>query len=232
MLLGRKPIGTIAYMGGVPAVLEEFCWSWAQMVEFNAEYLEDDRHYVHYDRVKFSDHGPARNALVDRMLGDWILMMDTDHQFEPDIARRMLRYATEGNLDVLSGLYRFKMFPHSPVAFATNPENKTLQGIAKWDERSELLEIEATGGGCLWIRRTVLDKIRQETKQQPFDRIDGNSEDHSFFKRLKQVGSKAYLAPRIESEHLVVRPVVAADQDLDDDLLSDSFPVGGLSHAI
>ena len=101
MLLGRKAIGTVAYMGGLPAVLEAFTWSWGQMIQYNQEVFCEGSEYIHYERTTISDHAPARNNLVTKFVGDWLIQMDTDHQFEPDIVARMVKLANLHELDVL-----------------------------------------------------------------------------------------------------------------------------------
>ena len=39
MLIQSKTIGTVAYLGGLANVFEEFCWCWGQLIQFNNEYL-------------------------------------------------------------------------------------------------------------------------------------------------------------------------------------------------
>lgn len=208
MLLGNKSIGTVAYMGGLPAILESFCWAWGQMVAFNAEWVGEGT-YVHYERSTYSDHAPARNALATRFLGDWLIQLDTDHVFEPDIVQRLVYTADKLGIDVLSGIYQMKSPPHLPVIYQwVGPEDSPgLQPMAMWDEKLKVVEIGSAGGGCLFVRRSVFDQITSELKEEPFDRIHPFSEDHSFFIRLKKLGIKAYAALNIECNHLKVTSI-------------------------
>jgi len=228
MIMGRKPVGTVCYLGGVPALLEKFVWSWGQMIQYNAEIFCNNAQYVHYDRVTFSDHAPARNALAKRFQGDWICYLDTDHQFEPDVIARLYRLMIEHDLDVVTGLYRFKSPPYSPIAYQFNPEGGGgLQPLAHWPDNLELLEVASAGAGCLMIQRRVLNKIKLELQEEPFDRIGTFSEDHSFFKRLHKLAIKAYLAPHVEAQHLTVVAVDKTEEDytfsLSDPFLMDGF---------
>ena len=91
----NKFIGTVAYLGGVPSVLEEFCWSWSQMVQYNTEYLCQPGELIFYDRARASYHAFARNTLASRMRGDWIVMLDTDHLFEVRQYEMVQRVLTE-----------------------------------------------------------------------------------------------------------------------------------------
>ena len=224
-LIGRKPIGTVSYMGGVPAVLEEFCWSWSQLVQFNCEQIESPQSFIHYDRAKYSDHAPARNSLVRNMQGDWLLQLDTDHQFEPDLLARILRLYRETGARVISGLYRFKKPPYAPVAFG----GETGTPVLEWASGLELFEITGAGAGCLFAERSVFDEIRAKCKCEPFDRMPSTSEDHSFFRRCKECGIKTYLAPNIEFDHLIVSAVTSKlyDGEL---LTSQRSEVGGFSN--
>ena len=105
MLLGRKVIGTVAFMGGVPAVLTDFARSWGKMIQYTMEFGCDANETIYLDDAPVSFHSWARNSLVDRMLGDWLFMMDTDHAFEPDLLVRMLHRMNEFKMDVLVGVY-------------------------------------------------------------------------------------------------------------------------------
>jgi len=212
MILGNKFIGTIAYLGGLPAVLERFCWSWGQLIQYNTEYLCAPGQYVHYDRTTVSFHSFARNSLVDRMHGDWLLMLDTDHSPEPDLAVRMLSVMNKNNIDVLSALYLHKTPPHSPVLYQM--EGEEIKPIGDWDKSVTAFQIGSAGGGALMIRRKVFDRIRLELKDGPFDIEFPYGEDHSFFRRLRKLGIISYAAPRIESPHLMIRPVTY-DEDFE-----------------
>lgn len=219
----------MAYMGGLPALLESFCWSWGQMIAFNAEWVEPGR-YIHYERSSYSDHAPARNALVTRFLGDWLVQMDTDHVFEPDILARLVMTADKYGLDVLSGLYQMKQPPHVPVLYQwVGPESSPgLQPMATWDRSLKVIEIGSAGGGCLFVRRQVFDQIADELKEKPFDRIHPYSEDHSFFVRLKRLGITPYAALNIQCHHLKIAPVTLSDLPQNGDLqTSELFPVKG-----
>lgn len=209
MLYKRRVLGTVAYLGGVPAVLEPFCWAWGEIIAFNAQYIDTNDMYVHYDRAKESVHDAARNGLVRRMLGDWLLMFDADHAPEPDIVKRMLLVADRDSLDVLSALYQYKQEPHAPVAFLDTPNGR--QQILDWEDGARAIQVHSAGAGSLFVRRRVFERIVAELKQEPFDRLGPWGEDHSFFWRLRQLGILMWLAPNVNSQHLQVRPVTMAD---------------------
>lgn len=226
----RTVIGTIAYMGGVPAVLEEFCWAWSQMVQYNADYACGPKEQILYLRTKVSDHAFARSVLAASFQGDWLLMLDTDHQFEPDLAARLLREFEANDLDVLTGFYTYRQPPYAPVLFVKNPYG-VLQNLGAWDkpegDRPYLTPIDAAGGGCLLVRRRVFERIATELHEQPFAHRGAFSEDHSFFDRCRELGIQAYCCPSIESPHLTVRTVTLADYDTTDLPISERIPLTG-----
>lgn len=230
MIFGRKPIGTVAYLGGLPCVLQTFAWCWGQMVQHNQELLCNADSYVHLARSTFSDHGPARNSLVSSFLGDWLIQFDTDHEFEPDITRRLVDLANEMQIDVLSAVYQFKSLPYLPVLYQwiQLPDGKQgLQPMATWPRDARALQIGSAGGGCLFVRRKVFDRIVSELKEQPFDRRDGFSEDHSFFLRCRLLEIKCYAAMQVHSNHLRIAPVTLSDLDGIELPTSELFSVEG-----
>lgn len=213
MLIGKKTIGTIAYMGGVMALPEPFVWSWTQMIQYNSEFLENEQERIHYNRATVSYHSFARNSLVDSMQGDWLLMLDTDHQFEPDIALRMLNKMNTYNIDVLAAPYLYKSSPHPPVLYGYDTKKKEKYIIADWDKENnpEIMPIYGAGAGCLMVRKKVFDEIKVKTEQGPFEiyfsKKDKSplSEDHSFFERLHDLGIQPYVTLDLESPHLIYK---------------------------
>lgn len=223
-VLGRKTIGSVAYMGGIPAVLESFCWAWGQMCAYNAEVFCESDECIHLMKATVSDHAPARNQLAATFLGDWLIQFDTDHSFDPDIVARLVRTANTYGVDVLSGLYQLKGSPYSPVAWVND-----RQPIALLPEPvPTLITINSAGGGCLFVRRSVFDRLAERFPGVgAFDRIGIQSEDHSFFQRCQEASIPCYLAPLIHSAHLRVHPVMMTDLN-PEGMLIEQQSVGAL----
>lgn len=203
MIHSRHIVGTVGYMGGLAAVLEKFCWAWGQMIQFNTEFLCRPGELVHYVKSTVSFHAFARNSIVEQMKGEWLLMLDTDHEFEPDIAARMVNAMNKYDLKVLSATYCHRAGPHSPVLYHWAEDN-TLAPIGDWDPTATALQVGSAGGGTLMVKREVFETIRDQLRESPFEIIPPFGEDHSFFKRLKTLGIPAYALPSIESPHLDV----------------------------
>jgi len=189
-------------MGGIMSLPEPFTWSWGQMIAFNSEALCGEDEHVHYEHTKLSLHDYARADMLSRMRGDWMLMLDTDHAFEPDLAARMVRTMMQYDVDILTGIYSYKAKPHFPVLYMFNHDTQKHEIIADWDRSLDILQVDSAGGGCLLVKRKVFEQITRELKESPFDRYPGKGEDHSFFTRCRKLGIKAYCAPKIELQHL------------------------------
>ena len=225
MLLGKKIIGTISYMGGVPTVPEPFLHSWSQMIEYNADYLCETNERINYDNALISFHAAARNNLVDTMKGEWLLMLDTDHQFEPDLAARMLFCMNQYDIDVLTGIYTHKTPPHVPVIYKY--EKNGFAPLVILEKNVRILEIDSAGAGCLMVRKSVFDRIR-EKGESPFDITHPYGEDHSFFLRLRKLKIKSYCNPHIECHHLAWKGTNIADIVLEDLQLKKRMDVKGM----
>lgn len=232
MLYGNQPVGTVAYLGGLQAVLEPFCWAWGQMVQLNAEFMCDPGRYVHYDKATVSLHSFARNSLVERFLGDWLLQLDTDHAFEPDLAVRLvslLEQHRDVGVGVISGVYCHRAGPRSPVIYEWNASGTGLLPIGDWDEHARLLQVGSAGAGALLVRRWVYDRIRDELCEDPFTVRHPLGEDHSFFQRCRDLEVPVYAAMQVESPHLDVRPFGLNDFDRDILPISERREVGGFA---
>lgn len=216
-------------MGGIPAVYEDFCHAWGQLIQFTCEECRSDE-YVHFFRTKASLHDVARNDLVNNMLGDWLLMLDTDHAPEPDLVLRMVDRLETYKLDVLTGIYQFKGPPYSPVLYLKDGEG--YRPVGSWrpqEEGSEgLFQVDAAGGGCLMVRRKVFDRIKKELNEEPFDRLHPFGEDMSFFKRLERLDIKCYCDAKIECFHLQTRGITLEDYTREEVVVGPERSMGAL----
>lgn len=217
----------MAYLGGIFAIHEPFVHSWGNLIQYNNEYVIEPGQMIHYDRSTISYHAFARNSLVERMFGDFILFLDQDHQYEPDLLARMLHRLEKYKIDVLTGLYLYRQKPHAPLLYKWNGTNG-YEIIGKWDQSLKIFEVQSSGGGCLLVRKSVFDRIKNELGEQPFDIEHPYSEDHSFFNRLRKLGIKAYCDPRIECHHLMVKPLkFGEDYKPEDQQFAEPYSIEG-----
>ena len=213
----RKIIGTVGYMGGIPTLCEPFAWSWGNMIQYNTEYLCAPGERMHYVRSTISYHAAARNGIVKEARGDFLLMLDTDHSFDPDIVARMWHRMEKYNLDVLSAFYLHRAPPHVPVIYKFSEDGKSFENIGDWDRTpgKTFIKVAGAGAGCLMVRRSVFKRIEQELKEEPFDIIHPFGEDLSFFMRLKKLGIDVFCDYTIECHHLSYAPLSLEDYNID-----------------
>lgn len=203
-LIGRKTIGTVGYLGGIASLPEPFTKAWGDMIQYNYEYLFQPTERILYTRATVSYHSFARDSLIDQMQGEWILMLDTDILFEPDIVAQMLHKMEINNIDVLIGIYPYKGKIHAPVLYGYNPKTENRFVIGDWDKRFDIIQCDGGGAGCLMIRKNVVDKIKA-TGESLFSIIEPFSEDNSFFLRLRRLKIPVFFSPNIKLKHLTFK---------------------------
>lgn len=212
MLLGRRCIGTIAFFSGLEFGYTRFNRSWGQMIQYNCERVCQASEYIDQGFSAVNQPQIARNELVRNMRGDWLLQLDSDHSFDPDLVERLLHRMEQHGVDVVSGLYHGRFHPHKPVAYAKGEDGAVCQ-ITEWP--NEPFQIASAGAGCLMVKRSVFDRIKDELDEEPFDLRAPMSEDHSFFARLDQLGIPAILDPRIQIAHFAIKGIRSDDYDRD-----------------
>lgn len=134
---------------------------------------------------------------------DWVFWLDSDMVFSPDILAKMLKEAEEKNLDFLSGLYFRRVQPYTPVVFDHLEVNE--DGDCEWSNMDDipdgLFEVAGCGFGCVLIRTSVLNDVREKYADM-FMPIAHMGEDLSFCWRARQCGHKIWMDPDIELGHV------------------------------
>lgn len=214
----KLPMGTVALMSGLPANLWTFTWSMIEFVQFNCAHVEGPYGFINYQQSRHSLHHAARNEFAETFIGDWLLMLDTDHEFEPDLLARLLNAMRRHQVDVASGLYLKKEWPHRPTVWKWTGEKYAEPSSIPLDEA---IEIDAAGAGCLLINRTVFERIK-EMNELPFSTHEfagTTGEDFAFFKRCHMLGIHCALFPWIECHHSKVRKLSVEKDYHPDELL-------------
>lgn len=218
MLFESKVLGTVGYLGGLMAVPEPFTWCWGNMIAFNAEQFTQE---IKYTRSKVSFHAHARNSLAKVAEGEFLLQLDTDIEFEPDILVRMVDRMMRHNIDVLTGVYVTKHPPHHPVLY--HHDGKKFRNIGDWS--SDIVQVDGAGGGVLCVRNRVFKRIENELGDGPFSIIPPYGEDLSFFERLRELDIKSFCDTRIQVGHLGLREYNL--DDFDTSVLAEKVKVHG-----
>lgn len=112
----------------------------------------------------------SANQIAEGFLGDWVLMLDTDHVFKSDAFFEMVTTFEDNKLDILTGFAQKRQPPYSPLIVKTDFDPlKNFEPIIPGPiEKNMLVPIDAAGLACLMINRRVFEKIKC-MDEKPFD---------------------------------------------------------------
>lgn len=169
----------------------------------------------HFPVVSGANIVNARNLVVRTFLdahnAEWLLFVDADHQFPPDLADRLVEAADPKTAPIVGGLYYGIWHGSgSPVQFpqiyywADDPPGVLR---AEFVPDDQLIQVGATGTGCLLIHRSVLEAMRgKHPEPWPWFQetaINGQpvGEDITFCMRAGALGFPIHVHTGIEAGH-------------------------------
>jgi len=175
-------------------------------------------------------HG--RNKLIERFLADtkadWMLTIDADMGFAPDLLDNLLLVADEEQRPMVGALcFRQKWDPSVPADLGARRwrieptlfkygrvDSTQEEGFAPILDypRNELIQVDATGAACLLIHRGLLERIKKEIGPVWFEPLkhpsaapEGKprwfSEDLSFCARVAAVGDQIHVDTGVQTTH-------------------------------
>jgi len=165
-----------------------FCASLTQMLLW--EHSHQDRIVAVYGVPCGPEIGKGRNEIIWSFLdsgADWLLLVDSDECFAPDLADRLLEVADAQTRPFVSGLY-FSGFPGGyvyPEAYMDDERHGQLC-ISEWEDGA-VVEVDAVGAGCLLLHRTVLLRM-YEHFQCWFAPEGASDDDFGFSRRARELG--------------------------------------------
>lgn len=126
---------------------------------------------VHFMRGLSCMLHDSANQIAEGFLGDWVLMLDTDHVFRADAFYEMVNTFEDNDLDILTGFAQKRQPPYLPLIMRTNfdPLQEFKPIIPGPIEKNQLMPIDAAGLACTMIRRRVFERIAKELGEKPFD---------------------------------------------------------------
>lgn len=213
-----KAVGTIG-RAWADTISTKFSDSLSQMLVYEQSKLPRGQ-YIHYTKGTVSWHELMRNQMVNTMQGDWLLMLDTDHIFAPDMLERLRRIAKKYKSPVVSAIYQYKFPPHAPVInmWEEGGNGLGVRPILNWDrDKTDVLRVGCCGAGALYVEKWVYEAIAKEFHVAPFTIIPGLSEDYSFCYRCKKLDIPVLVATKVEAHHMV--PNVLSIRDYDGKML-------------
>lgn len=165
----------------------------------------------------------GRNMLVQNFLdhtaAEWMLMVDDDMGFDPDIIERFLQVADPDHTPIVGGLAfsqmligqgpafagRFRVQP-TIYEFAENTDEEVgFQAVNNYPADT-LIPCAGSGAACLFMHRTALQRIRESYGDVWFDRVTHPtgtkfSEDLSFCVRVAGAGIQFHVHSGIKTSH-------------------------------
>jgi hypothetical protein len=180
--------------------------------------------FIHMDRPSFTylhaDNGGAaalRNDLVKKAFevgATHLMMCDTDQVYHPKTVTSLLSH----KLPVVAALVHRRYPPFDSLMLKkveTNDEYDRYDSIDDWEE-GELVEVDATGGGCTMFDMSVFKKL-----PYPWYRDDKApagappiGEDIALFQDLKAIGYRIFVDTSVPAGHLTTLIVNTATNKL------------------
>jgi GT2 family glycosyltransferase len=156
----------------------------------------------------------GRNLLTGQFLGrdqEWLMMVDTDIVFSRDAVSRLLASADPVERPIMSGLYHiFEKGKKVPAVYANVSDDPGGIDLVPYDAPDEdiVARAFATGAGFLLVHRSVFEKIKAMSEDQPswFREIvvDGRDfgEDISFCLRANVAGFPIHVNTGVRVGHI------------------------------
>lgn len=148
----------------------------------------------------------ARNELARQAIkseADWVLWLDSDMVFEPDLLKKMLKVCEENDIDFLTGLCFRRKPPYTPTLF--DRLDKMEHG-ASYTTIMSVPEGRFKVGGCgfagVLMSTDVLLSVAAKFGGRMFDPLEGFGEDVSFCWRARQCGYEIWCDSDIELGHI------------------------------
>jgi hypothetical protein len=200
-------------MGGVSHVPTPFAQSLEALRTYTERHVCRPNEEVLTNWSGVSYHAAARNALARDTLGQFTCFLDTDQTFKPTILGDLWRMMQRQEWDVATGVYFQKGAPHMPLMYRKRDDDEGSFEMISGFPKDRPFIIAGAGAGCLLVRNTVFDTIREQMGEGPFDIIPPYSEDLSFCRRLDQLGIELWCDPFVRTNHLRAAEVTEDDHE-------------------
>lgn len=166
----------------------------------------DEKDMVQFTVCEGSLVYDSRNKLTKLAIDggfDYVLWVDSDMVFKPDLLMRMLAVTEEHDFDFLSALCFRRKPPYKPVIIRQLSVVDFIPHAEPYEPYPEddFFEIEASGFGCVLTTTKILKAI-QDKDFLPFSPLPGWGEDYSFCIRARDLGYKLYCHSGIKVGHI------------------------------
>lgn len=149
----------------------------------------------------------SRNELAKMAIesgAEFVLWLDSDMVFPPDLLVRMSKTLLENGWDILTGIYFKRMPPFGPVLF--DRVDQLPDGKLQADKTETIPDFPWEVGGCgfggVFMRTEVLMATALDHGGKLFEPENGAGEDIAFCIRARKSGYKVICDPSIELGHV------------------------------
>jgi GT2 family glycosyltransferase len=153
----------------------------------------------------------ARNHIVNLFLqsdAKWLFMVDTDMAWKYEDLLRLCQSAHAQQAPVVAAVaFALDGTQLLPTMFKDRVEDGSQPGkfwrVMSWP-KVDRFEVDYTGASCMYIHRSVLEKIRNTQGPNWYSfmyDLYGSSEDFAFSRRVRDAGYKIYVNTNVVFEH-------------------------------
>lgn len=158
-----------------------------------------------------------RNSIVKEMLEDkvdFILHLDADMVFPPDIIERYLEANELEKVDVIGAYYFKRFYPYNPIAYTlSTDEDKNIKPYRQIPpslvEKGRVYEVDGLGFGGMFVARHVYERLGDKkwavygaNFHIPEPLEDKISHDLNFCKVVKEAGMSIRLHGSVRPGHI------------------------------
>lgn len=147
----------------------------------------------------------ARNALAETAVkseSDWVLWLDSDMVFNPDLMERLFQTAQKENADFVTGVYYRRVEPYTPTLF----ETLELGDAPTWSNVDDVpdhpFKVAGCGFGAVLMNTQVIFDVCGKFGANPFTPMQEMGEDLAFCWRARQCGYDIVADPTISLGHM------------------------------
>lgn len=208
--------GTVAigYLHGIE-VTSSFANSLAHLLIYEAFLTDDSPVRAMFPEFSGVNVSSARNELVRKFLtecdADWLLMIDSDMQFDRDALRRLMANADLERAPIVGALCfgadDTKLFP-TLYSFEQDGDGKVHTVRYKTYPQQSMFQVGATGAAFVLVHRGVLQAVQERAFNSVYPwfqetELNGHrcGEDITFFLRAGICGYPVWVDTGVEVGH-------------------------------
>jgi GT2 family glycosyltransferase len=189
---------------------------------FHISYMEMDKPVPYRYYRPYQPHGPwrgsladARNALVREamMAGcSHLLMLDSDQVYPKNTLTKLLQNIGQEEVDICGVSVHRRYDPFDVIMLKGEHGSYEPLPESEWYDQG-LVEVDATGTGCLMMKMEVFDDIDEPWFKWPADQSEPG-EDIYFCGRARKAGFRIFVDTDLPVDHLIQFGVNRAFREL------------------